>query len=293
MVLVTGATGNVGTEVVAACLAAGRAVRGLTRDPRVAALQRGAEVAGGDLDRPETLLGALRGVSALFLSWIFDPAHADRDLRPILAEARRAGVERVVLMTSGAAEGGDLENAIERSQLLAEAAVRESGMAWTILRPSGFMSNALRWVPQLRSSDAVRAPFASVPIAAIDPEDIAAVAAQALSGGAHEGRIYRLTGPEALLPAEQLRVLGDVLGRTLRLEVQSDEDARVEMSRAMRPEYVQGFFRWFRDGTYDDARVLPTVEDLTGRRPGTFRRWAVTHAAAFRRQDRLTKGVRP
>jgi hypothetical protein len=91
-----------------------------------------------------------------------------------------------------------------------------------------------------------------------------------------------LTGPEPLIPADQVRVLGDVLGRDLRFEAQPDAEARAEMSSAMPAEYVDAFFRYFSDGTYDDSKVLPMVQELLGRTPRTFRQWAAAHADDFR-----------
>jgi uncharacterized protein YbjT (DUF2867 family) len=172
VILVTGATGNVGAEVVRALVAAREDVRALVRDPAEGAFPAGVETAAGDLNRPETLSGVLAGVRGMFLL----PGYAD--MPGLVAEMGRAGVEHVVLLSSGAAADGDMSNAISRYMIVSEAAVRESGVAWTILRSSGFMSNALRdWLPQLQAGDVVRAPFARVRIAAIDPVDIAAVAA--------------------------------------------------------------------------------------------------------------------
>jgi uncharacterized protein YbjT (DUF2867 family) len=276
VILVTGATGNVGGELVRALLGTGQQVRGLTRDPRRAALADGADAVAGDLNRPESLSTALDGVRGVFLLSGF------QDMAGVLVEIRRAGVERVVLLTSGAAAGGDLSNAVERDQIRSEAAVRESGLEWTILRPSGFHSNVLRWRPHLWAGDVVRAPFGEVPIASIDPYDIAAVAARALTAEGHQGRTYRLTGPQSLLPAEQVRVLAAVLGRRLRFEAQSDSEARAELRGIMASEYVDALFRFFVDGTYDDSKVLPTVQQLTGAPPRTFEQWATTHAQAFR-----------
>jgi hypothetical protein len=91
-----------------------------------------------------------------------------------------------------------------------------------------------------------------------------------------------LTGPESLLPGQRVAVLGEVLGRDLRFEGQSDDEARAEMSRAMPPQYVDAFMRFFAEGTLDESEVLPTVEEVTGRPPGTFRDWATAHADAFR-----------
>jgi uncharacterized protein YbjT (DUF2867 family) len=128
----------------------------------------------------------------------------------------------------------------------------------------------------------VRAPFGGVRVAVIDPYDIAAVAARALTSAGHEGRTYRLTGPQALLPADRVRVLGAILGRNLRFEAQPDAEARAEMSASMPAEYVDAFFSFYADGTLDESPVLPTVQEITGAHPRTFREWAAAHAGMFR-----------
>jgi uncharacterized protein YbjT (DUF2867 family) len=279
MILVTGATGNVGAELVRALLDAAERVRALVRDSDSMRFPEGVQTVVGDLNKPETLGPALAGVRRLFLL----PGY--RDMPGLLAAADRAAVGRVVLLSSGAAADGNRSNAISRYMIDSETAVWDSGLAWTILRASGFMSNVLRdWLPQLRAGDVIRAPFADVPIAVIDPLDIAAVAATALRDQGHEGEIYRLTGPQALLPADQVAVLAAVLARDLRFEAQTDSEARAEMSASMPSEYVDAFFTYFADGTYDDSRVLPTVKQLTGRPPRTFEQWATAHGEALGRR---------
>lgn len=270
MFLVTGATGNVGGELVRALVAAGEPVRALTRGK---AAPDGAQAAAGDLTRPETLRDALAGVRGAFLLSGYEG---------VAAELRRVGVERVVLLSGGSVTARDTDNPISRYMMRAEAEVRESGVPWTILRPSGFMSNTLEWAPQLRAGDVVRAPFAGVRIATIDPFDIAAVVAEALRSDGHEGRVYAPTGPEALVPADRVRVLGDVLGRELRFEAQSDDEARAEMSATTPAEYVDAFFHFYADGGLDESPVRPTVQEVTGRPPRTFEQWARTHEDAFR-----------
>ena len=277
MILVTGARGNVGGELVRALTAAGENVRALIRrDEDASALPAGVEGVVGDLNRPESLFAALDGVRGVHL------LSGYQDMPGVLAEARRAGVEHVVLQSSSAVPGGDMTNAVARYHILSEAAVRESGIAWTFLQPNSFMSNALRWIPQLQDGDVVREPFAGVRVAAIDPYDVAAVAAAALTSGGHEGRSYRLSGPESQLPADRLAVLAEVLGRDLRLEPQSDADARAEMSATMPADYVDAFFSFFVDGKLDESEVLPTVQEVTGREPRSFEQWAIAHADAFR-----------
>jgi uncharacterized protein YbjT (DUF2867 family) len=153
MILVTGATGNVGREVVHALIEAGHPVRVLVRRPKQSTIPPGVEEVVGDLNRPETLSAALAGVQGVFL------LSGYQDMPGVLAEMRRAEVKQVVLLSGSSAPVGDMSNAITRYMLRSELAVRESGVPWTILQPNSFMSNALRWVPQMRAGSLVRAPF--------------------------------------------------------------------------------------------------------------------------------------
>lgn len=277
MILVTGATGNVGGELIRALAGAGEDVRALIRrDSDRSRLPAGADAVVGDLNRPDTLAAALAGVRGVHLLAGY------QGMPEFLTEARRAGVEHVVLQSSSAVPQGDMSNAVARYHILSETAVRESGLAWTFLQPNSFMSNTLQWAPQLRAGHVVRAPFAGVPVATIDPFDVAAVSAEALMSRNHDGRSYRLSGPESLLPADRVRVLAKALGRDLRFEAQSDADARAEMSSSMPPEYVDAFFNFFVDGKLDESQVLDTVQQVTGRAPRSFEQWARAHLDAFR-----------
>ncbi|WP_131737523.1 NmrA family NAD(P)-binding protein [Actinomadura roseirufa] len=275
MILVTGATGNIGSELTGVLAGAGEPVRALVRAVPGRAVP-GVEHVTGDLNDPASLAPALKGASGLFLL----PGY--RDMPGILDEARRAGVGRVVLLSGGSAGSGDMSNAVSRYMAASERAVRDSGLPWTILRPCAFMSNTLRWLPKMRAGDTLRLPFAGVRIAVVDPYDIAAVAARALLDAGHEGRIHSPTGPEPLLPADQVAVLADVLGRDLRFEAQPDAEAHAEMSAAMPAEYVDAFFDFYVRGTLDESVVRSTVRDVTGEAPRTFRQWAEAHADAFR-----------
>lgn len=272
MILVTGATGNVGQEVVQALARAGEPVRALVRGHA----DLPAEQAVGDLNHPDSLAPALDGVRGVFLL----PGY--RDMPGLLTRMRQAGVERVVLLSSLATIATDTRNVLSEYMIGSESAVRESGLAWTFLRPNAFMSNALRWLPQLRQGDVVRDAFGAVPVASVDPYDIAAVAVRALLDPGHEGHVYPLSGPEPLVPAQRLAVLSEVLGRDLRFQALSDEEGRADMAAAGVPEpYIQAFFSFYGDGTLDESQVYPTVEKVTGTPPRTFRQWAVSHRSAF------------
>jgi uncharacterized protein YbjT (DUF2867 family) len=276
MILVAGAAGNIGSELVAALAEAGQQVRALTRSAEPGRFPPGAEAVAGDLNDPASLRQVLAGADGVFLL----PGYAD--MPGVLAEARRAGVRTVVQLSGMSAGSGNLGNAITAYMAASEEAARQSGLAWTILRPAMFMSNALQWLPQLRAGDVVRAPFGQVRAAVTDPADIAAVAARALTAPGHEGRVYELSGPESLSAADRVAILGQALGRDLRFEAQTDEEARAEMSATTPARYVDAFFDFYAAGTLDESRVLPTVREVTGRPPRTFAQWAAAHDGAFR-----------
>jgi uncharacterized protein YbjT (DUF2867 family) len=269
MIVVAGATGNVGREVVRHLVGAGADVTALVRDP---AKVSGVPAVAGDLTDPPSLASALTGADALFLLSGYSPE--------IFTEARKAGVERVVLMSGGSAETGDRSNAVARYMIETEEALRASGLAWTMVRPRMFMTNALQWVDQIRAG-VVRAPWPDVPNTVVDPADIAAVAATALVSKEHDGREYPVTGPEALRPGERVRILSEVLDREIRYEPQPDDEARAEMTARMPVEYVDAFFSFYSDGKLDEATVFPTVEEVTGRPPRAFAEWVRANAGRF------------
>jgi len=276
VILVTGAAGNVGGELIRGLAEAGVPVRALTRSTGRDRFPAGVEVVTGDLNNPASLRPVLNGTDGLFLL----PGYAD--MAGVLAQARQAGVRTVVQLSGMSAGNGDTGNAITAYMAASERAARDSGLAWTILRPAMFMSNTFQWVPQLRAGDLVRAPFASVRAAAIDPADIAAVAALALTTPGHEDRVYELSGPESLTAADRVAILGQALGRDLRFEAQTDEEARIEISATTPAQYVDAFFDFYVGGSLDESKVLPTVREVTGRPPGTLAQWAAAHADAFR-----------
>lgn len=275
MILVTGAAGNVGGELVAALAGAGQPARALTRSAEPGRFPSGVEVVSGDLNDPASLRPVLEGADGVFLL----PGYAD--MPGLHAEARRAGVRTVVQLSGMSAGSGDMSNAITAYMAMSEQAARESGLAWTIVRPAMFMTNAFQWLPQLRAGDLVRAPFGHVRAAVTDPADIAAVAARALTSPGHEERIYEVSGPESLSAGDRVAILGQVLGRDLRFEAQTDEEARAEMSATTPAKYVDAFFDFYVAGALDESKVLPTVQEVTGRAPRTFTQWATAHADAF------------
>jgi uncharacterized protein YbjT (DUF2867 family) len=276
MFFVTGATGNAGGAVARALVSEGHPVRALARERHESELPHGVEGIVGDLNRPETFAHGFEGARGMFLLSGYER------IEQLLAAARRAAVERVVLLSSSAAPGGDLTNAVARYHILSERAVRESGLAWTFVQPNSLMSNTLRWLPQLREGDVIHDAFGDVAVAVIDPADLAAVAVKALATSELEGRSLRLSGPEAIYPADRVRILAEALGRDLQFEPWSKDEAREEMSASMPAEYVDAFFSFFVDGTVDETTVLPTVREILGREPRSFEQWVAANVDSFR-----------
>jgi len=153
------------------------------------------------------------------------------------------------------------------------------------------MSNVFRWLLQLTDGDVVTLPFADVAVAMIDPDDLGAVAAAALTRTGHDGKAYRLSGPEPLRPAEQVAIVAAVLGRDVRFEPQPDDEAREDMGRAMPEEYVDAFFNFFAEGAVDESEVLPTVEAIVARPPRSLADWAEVHAEALQRAATAEAGL--
>ncbi len=273
MYLVTGATGNVGAEVVRALTAAGHPVRALTRDGSSKGVAGAAEVVSGDLADPSSLHAALEGVAGIFVL----PGYPG-----VTTAAADAGATRIVQLSGTSVETEDRSNPISAFMMASEDEVRAASASWTILRPYDLMSNTLRWAPQLADGDVVREPFANVPVAMIDPFDIADVAVLALTSDDLANQVLTLSGPELILPVDRVRILGEVLGRPLSLYPLSNDEARIVLSEQQPSEYVDAMFSFYVDGTIDVSHVLPTVEGLLGRPGRTFQQWAQAHADAFK-----------
>lgn len=270
-ILVTGATGTVGRQVVAELLARGHAVRALTRDPAKAAFPAGVEVVHGDLAEPDTLVPALEGVTGLHLITFDGGGFAPLETGPHLVErARAAGVRRVTVLHGGGPT--PLEDAVRA----------DGSVDWTVLMPVEFMANALEWAEGIVTADEVREPFVSRLSAMVHEGDIGAVAAVALTEEGHARQEYVITGPETLTVADKVAALAAARGRDITLVELSEEEAVARWRAAGQPEEVIGFLLQVYGDTPEVGRtVLDTVEKVTGRPARTFARWAADHAAAF------------
>ncbi|MFG1707824.1 NmrA family NAD(P)-binding protein [Nonomuraea sp. M3C6] len=277
-ILVTGATGNVGRQLVSMLIEAGATPRALTREPRSAGLPDGVQVVGGDLTDPGSLDAALDGVESVFLLWPFFTAEGAGPVVDAIGKHAR----RVVYL-SAFSVSDDREPAENGVWGEVEHLIEGSGVQWTFLRAGGFATNTLGWADQIRGAGVVRAPYAGAARSLIHEADIAAVAARALTEDGHAGRRYVLTGPEVLTQTEQVRAIGEAIGRPLRFDEQPHEEAREQMIAAWgEPAFVdQALGHWARI-VEEPEPVTSTVQEVTGRPARTFREWARDHAADFR-----------
>lgn len=275
MFLVTGATGKVGRQVVSQLLDAGHPVRAVVRDPANARLPDGADTVRADLSDPESLAPHVAGIDAVFLVWPFFSADgADAVLDLIKPHARRI----VYLSSDGVedSEAVDWAAGVER-------AVETSGLEWAFLRPTGFAGNTLGWVPRIRAEDVVREPFGALARPLIHERDIAAVAVRALVEDGHAGAKYVLSGPELVSTTEQVRIIGEAIGRPVRFEELTPDDARTQMLADGWPEsFVDGALEAWAGMVQQPERITSTVQDVTGAPARTFREWAADHADDFR-----------
>lgn len=274
MILITGATGNVGREIVKQLNDKGHQVRALSRNPEKASLPANVDVVAGDLSDPETLKNVLDGVKKVFMIRV-----PGSDKFPEIA--KQAGVQHIVFLSSSAIEAGT-DNFIGRTHSNTEELIRQSGVQWTFLRPGAFMSNAFQWAGSIRSEKTVREPYGDVGMAPIDPRDIAAVAAESLVGSGHDGGIYTLTGPEVLTPREQVETLSHVLGQSIHFENISEATARENMRKFVPKEIVDALFQLKGAAANHPPAVLSTVEEITGEAARNFNQWATDNADAFR-----------
>jgi uncharacterized protein YbjT (DUF2867 family) len=279
-ILVIGATGRAGRQVVSQ-LPATVAIRALVRNPLTAGLPPHVEVAHGDLSLAGTLDDCLDGVDAVFLVWTAPMAAVGPALERIVKNARR-----IVFLSSGYKvahpffQGGQ-PNPVAAMHAEIERLIEISGGQWTFLRPGMFAANALWWWAQpIRGGDVVRWPYLAAPTAPIDERDIAAVAVRALCDDGHAGAEYVLTGPQSLSQLEQISTIGGAIGRSLKVEEISPEEARCELPF---PAFVADMLlgAWAA-AIGQPALVTSTVAEITGKPARTFLAWASDHAASFR-----------
>jgi uncharacterized protein YbjT (DUF2867 family) len=282
MILITGATGHVGRELVPQVVDSGAPVRVLVRDPaRADNLPAAVERVVGDLADPATLPPALDGVDRLF---VLVPGIDHTPVDHLLTAARAAGVRRLTYLSSYAV-GIDPLPAMGRFHHEREQLVASHAIPATILRPGGFMTNTLDWLATLRSDGVVLDPVGPGRAALIDPADIAAVAAAALLDERHTGATYTLTGDEPLTVREQVYILEQAIGAPIPVrEVATPEEAvRFRYPNGAPPALAAAIVEGLRQMRADtEGLVTHDVERILGRAPGSFAGWCRRHADVFR-----------
>ncbi|MFD7730017.1 NAD(P)H-binding protein [Kitasatospora phosalacinea] len=280
MIVVTGATGNVGRPLVSLLAGAGERVTAVSRRVPSGGLPEGVDHAVADLADFASLGAVLKGADALFLLLGGELNGPGAPAVELFDLVRAAGVRRVVLLSSQI--NGTRPGASSHARLREfERALRESGLEHTVLRAGGFASNAYAWAEGVRARRTVHAPFADVALPVVDPADLAAVAAAALREDGHHGQVYVLTGPEGITPRRQAAVLGEVLGEAVEFVELSREQARAHLARFMPEEVVDGTLDILGTPLPEEQRPAPDVERVLGRPPRSFADWARDARGAF------------
>lgn len=278
MILVTGATGTVGRQVVTQLSEQGVPVRAITRHPTSARMPAGVEIVYGDLADLASLEPHLADADAVFLVWPFTDPGLAVGLGGQVVETLARHVTRFVYLSAQAAEGRP-----DSFWAVMERLIEGSGAGWTFLRPTGFAANTLMWADQIRGQGVVRWPYGAATRSLIHEHDLAAVAVQTLTEDGHARQRYLLTGPEAISQADQVRIIGETAGRAVRWEELSPNEARPQLLNAWGdPGFVDSALATWAGLATQPEPVTRVVEEITGVRARTFRQWAADHASDFR-----------
>ena len=283
MILVTGATGTNGREVVKALAARGVAAKAMLRSidkPNV--LPTGITPVAGDFDDSASLLQALDGIESAFL---LTPStgRAEEQQKRFVEAAMRAGVRRVVKLSQFAA---DLDSPVRflRYHAAVEASIRHSGLAWTFLRPNLFMQGLLQFAGMISDKGMFAAPIGDARVSVVDVRDNAAVAVAALIEERHAGKTYTLTGPEALTHAEMAAKLSTATGHAIAFADATEDDMRQAMMAVKMPEWqIEGLIEDYAHYRRGEAAELASgvLKDVIGQEPRAFGDFAREFASAF------------
>ncbi|KJY29178.1 SDR family oxidoreductase [Streptomyces katrae] len=283
MIVVTGATGNVGRPLTQALAKAGAEVTAVSRHAAPVPVPVPARVrhVSADLAEPRGLAAVLEGAQALFLLLSGELHAPESRVADVIGLAAAGGVRRVVLLSSQGVATRPLGPS-RIAMRAVEDALRESGLEWAVLRPGGFASNALAWAESIRTRRTVAAPFGDVGVPVVDPVDIAEVAAACLLDGRHSGGVFELTGPEVITPRRQAEVIAASLGVPVRFHELTREEAKAEMTRFVPPELADDTLDIISAPNAAELRISPDVERVLGRGPRPFDSWVARNVAAFR-----------
>jgi uncharacterized protein YbjT (DUF2867 family) len=285
MILVTGATGNIGSKVVETLLAKGAPVKAGVRSPDKARglAEKGAELVKFDFTDTGTYGPAFKGCNHVFLFTNMSPVCVEEGAKLVDA-AKAAGVEHVVKLS---ALGCDMEPgiALGRWHRGVEKLIEASGMGWTFLRPNNFMDNFITFYRQpIVHQSAIFMPLGDGAVSYVDARDIAAVAAVALTDPGHMGKAYAITGPAALTVHQVAAILGKAIGKEVNYIDIPEEAARQATAGMGMPGWLVDAMAELNaiDKAGYASGVTTAVADVTGLAPITFEKWAADHAGAFK-----------
>jgi uncharacterized protein YbjT (DUF2867 family) len=279
MILITGATGNIGRELIPLLLESGRSIRILVRDERkVAYLDACVERVVGDLDKPETLVAAVSDVERIFLV-----TYDTRQDINVIEAAKRAGVKHLVKLST--LEATDHKIQVGKWHYEREELIRTSGLDWTFLRPGMFMSNSIDWwAESIKGQNSVFFPGGKKgKVAPVDPRDVAKVAAAALIQPGHGGQAYELTGSELFTIGEMVQVISRVLGKPIQYVDIPPIAAKLFMLKTgMDKTLVNALMEMLKSLRKNEGAIITdTVQRVTGQVPRTFEAWCREHIQAF------------
>lgn len=276
-VLVVGASGAIGSLVVAGLLEHGEQVRATSRDPRRLTLPPQVETCAVDLDDPTSLATALDGIDRVFV-------YADvQDPGTLVTPLTRSGVRHVVLLSSAAVTRPGVEHDYNGSRFLhVEQAIEESGLGSTFLRPGGFASNAARWAWGVRAQSAVPLPYPDAVQAPVHEADIADIAVLALTGDDLVGARPVLTGPERLTLREHVTTICSVVGRPVAVVEQTEAESTAMLAQHVPEVWVHQILKDWREAVGTTPEISQEYPRLTGRPARTFRTWVRDHVDLFR-----------
>ena len=284
-ILITGATGTIGSDLVEKLAAAKVGARALVRSrakaERIEAL--GLETVIGDFEQPDTLRAALDGVEKVFL--LSAPEERQAELQSNLIQAARSAGVRHIVKLSAIGVGSGLESiSLGRLHRQTEEELERSGIAYTHLRPNGFMQNSFMFAQTIRTQDAFYAPLGDARVSYVDARDVSTVAFKTLTEEGHENQAYEITGPEALSYHDMAREFSSALGREVKYVEVPMEAARGAMLGMGMQQWLANalteLFNFYGEGRAD--KVTGIVRQVTGKEPITFSQFAKDYARAFK-----------
>jgi uncharacterized protein YbjT (DUF2867 family) len=283
-ILVTGATGNVGSRLVRSLLSRGQSVRAFARTGDQSRFDPKVEVVVGDFRDKASLSQALNGASKMYL------LSKGEDLEELEANVIEAAssAQGLELIVKHSVIGAQYKAAdFGRWHRASEERIEASGLPYVFLRPTSFDSNALFWADTIQSHDTAYGALGNTMLPVIDPEDIAEVAATVLTTPGHNGKAYDLTGPESLTNEQQVAILASLIGRPLKYVDVPDSAARESMiGMGMTPAYADAMINLFQV-LRGFGRIEPTgeVKAILKREARTFRQWAEANVSAFKQRQ--------